>query len=468
MPPRFPEYWRRHPDSTVYRMQLSRMGGVRRVCTDDTGNEIPCFGGEGDPPEPEEKPYRAQIHLYQPNRLKNKPPGRYDLHWQMGWYHNSSYSSRNQTSLLNPLEEGFVTRYSKGGNYYMKLWYDTDDNKQFDREVDRWFAKFKLGRTKQRGKFDFADLTGKQFIKKIDRTIYLDFAFPNEHYLNKHKDSDKYLFVRTDELKALLFKTLAKWDGYKGIGLEKAIIYPRYTYQNIYGQIGQGFDTSGSNSKRQLIDDLTTYPMRVKRKEVTMQMIDLEFEEYENTEKYGNIKAVFTGSPKVNGDFDFLVQPTFHLVFENKKKMSLYLSRNDAGAIFDPSDILIASGRIYDDRFWRAPKNRYRHLKLKFSSISSVKEKTWVNELMETYTQNELKKTEEEDNLIEYGFYHDIINDRIDNNDDRLGFSDLEIKRRYVFSGYFWGPDKVRLGDFSPHESDMTYQYPGSVPPTPW
>ena len=105
----------------------------------------------------------------------------------------------------------------------MKLWYDENEDQKFDRNTDSWFAKFKLGRTKKRGKFDFSDLTGKQFIKKIDRTIYLDFAFPNEHYLNKHKDSDKYLFDRTDELKALLFKTLAKWDGYKGIGLEKPL-----------------------------------------------------------------------------------------------------------------------------------------------------------------------------------------------------------------------------------------------------
>ena len=80
----------------------------------------------------------------------------------------------------------------------------------------------------------------------------------------------------------------------------------------------------------------------------------------------------------------------------------------------------------------------------------------------------QIKKVEDEDSLVEYGFFHDIINDRIDNKDDRLGFSDLEIESRYVYSGFYWGPDKVTLGDFSPNPSDMTYQYHGSVPPTPW
>lgn len=236
------------------------MDGVRRICRDDSGNDIPCMSG-GDPPEPEDKPYRAQIHLYQPNRLKDRTPQPYDLHWQMGWFHNNSYSSSKYNSLARPLEEGFVTRYSKGENYYMKLWYDDNEDQKFDRNTDSWFAKFKLVRTKQRCKFNISDLPARQFINKIERSIHLDFEFPNEHFLDKHKQSDKYLFARTDEQKELLFKTVKKWEGYNGVGLKKAFIFPKYLWKEIYGKIGMGFRTNGSNSRRQLAKDLTTYPV---------------------------------------------------------------------------------------------------------------------------------------------------------------------------------------------------------------
>ena len=40
--------------------------------------------------------------------------------------------------------------------------------------------------------------------------------------------------------------------------VKKAFIFPKYSWKEIYGKIGIGFRTNGSNSRRQLAKDLTT------------------------------------------------------------------------------------------------------------------------------------------------------------------------------------------------------------------
>ena len=136
-------------------------------------------------------------------------------------------------------------------------------------------------------------------------------------------------------------------------------------------------------------------------------MIDLKLEEYSNTERYGDIRAVFTGFPKPKRGAESIDKTTFHLVFETEKQFSLYLSRSDIGSVFDPADILLASGRLhstdYDD-FWMVPTGKYHSLTLQMDAISSIKQRTWINELFESNTEDELKKIEYEDGLIEYGF----------------------------------------------------------------
>ena len=464
MAPRFPKYWKGHPDRKLF----VRTGGV--ACIDPrTGDYCKDRNNDDDtPPPPPDTPYQAFINLYQPKHLRRRSSRGYDLHWKLTGTHGST----NNASTARAVEEGFVTRYSKGGRYYIKLWYDENQDGIFKKRDDSWFAKFDLGRLNSADTQSFKNSSGRKFINQTDDIVSLDFRFPNREYLSSlGEDQDKYIFARNEDDQALLFKTVRRWAGYKHVGIEEATFWWEKSTRDGWGrdieskaEISESFSAKGTKSRRDLIDDLTEYPSKVTSRQIDIRMINLGFDDYRNNDRFVNVKAVFTGSPRKRPRNAFLEEPTFHFVLEQGGEFSLYLSRSDNGVLFDPADILIASGKTWfsntQDFIERSieDNNGASMLHMKIDAVSTLSEKKWWNQLLKTSSKREIKANERRDSLKEFGFYHDIISDRMSNLDDRLGFSNLRMATHKI--------DYSSVGDLQ--DESLVYTHPSYIPESPW
>ena len=95
---------------------------------------------------------------------------------------------------------------------------------------------------------------------------------------------------------------------------------------------------------------------------------------------------------------------------------------------------------------------------MKIDAVSTLSEKKWWNQLLKTSSKREIKANERRDSLKEFGFYHDIISDRMSNLDDRLGFSNLRMATHKI--------DYSSVGDLQ--DESLVYTHPSYIPESPW
>ena len=468
MPRRFGKYWRDNPNEGNWgntRVQLAPMGGVVRMC-EKAGKKIPCPGGGTNHTNDEKYPYPASVFFYQPRFLRNENRRGYDLHWFAGA--PGMRGATGQTSRGYANEEGFVTRYRKGGNYFVKLWYDYDENGRFNRRIDSSMVTFNLGRAGRNPAKKYEPMTGNQFARSV-RSVDFGLAFPSRSYLSSlGEDQDKYIFERDYDNRALLYKTIVRWEGYKGIGIKNARVVAKWPipggmirHREIKGEISDGFNTEGRKTRDQLAKELLQYPSRVSRRELHIELIR-SFDDW-TLERHRGIHSVYSGTPKYKPRNNFLLNTVFYLVLHNRNKVSVYLGASDSRQFDISSDILIGSGKIdwYDfDSIAEHVESRVAEnkagLHLRVDAISALTEEKYYKNIAKNIGEDEAEEIEFESDKREFGFYHDILKDRFANNDNRLGFQRMD----------FFLDENSSAGLFDYETIEL--QYPGYEPRGQW
>ena len=379
------------------------------------------------------------------------------MHWRLPRDHRSDFDEEF-------IEEGFVTRYSKGGRYHLKLWHDTNEDNVFDKKNDTWFADFNMGDANSKFFKKLKTANGKKFVKST-RQFQVFFRFPSREFLSSlGEDQDKYIFAKDGNNRSLPFKTSVRWSGYKQVGIEKATFYIwdiDYDYKESFktATISSQFNANGEKTRKEFIRDLSAYPTMVKTEQIRIPMYDLDFDNYSDSASFANAQAVFTGTPINRPSNAFLSHSEFHLIYYKDGQFSLYLSRLDNGIIADPNDTLLATGRGWNGKNsdWleksKKDNNGSALMHLNISIASAITQQQWWDELIANKSMRRIKEIESRSKLKKYDFYQDVIHDKLENNDERLGYFDLQLSTN----------DEHSSSDPLINENSVIYTFPSDI-----